>query len=96
MSSLRFAPEAESQLQRAYQQLHNSERQRSYDRIVSTLISLERDAALFTLVEASAFQTAAISLYGVIHELEPPATPVVIVYALSADADDVVIHSISW
>ncbi len=96
MSSLRFAPEAEAQLQRAFQDLANSDRRADYDKIVSTLASIERDAALFTLLEATALPIDGIDAYGVVLETSRHGVPIVIIYGMTTDDDVIVIYTIRW
>ena len=96
MAHLRFTAAAESQLQRAHQELNGTDQQPVYDRLVATLIHLERDAALFTLIEATTLPHAEHDLYGVVLEVDSPGTPVVIAYGLHDASEDVVIFQISW
>jgi len=96
VSHLRFTAAAETQLQQAHQHLNGSARQHAYDQLVSTLIHLERDAALFTMLEATALSDALAHVYAAVIEADPPARPVVLAYGLDNNSEDVVIFDISW
>ena len=96
MAHLRFTADAESQLHQAHQLLNGTDRQASYDRLVATLVNLERDASLFTLLEATSIPNSIPNLYAVVLDADPPAMPVALAYGLDESSEDVVIFTISW
>lgn len=96
MPHLRFTSEAEAQLQWAYHSLNGSPQQPSYDRLVTALARLERDASLFTLLEATSVPGSIPNLYSLVLEVPPPAVAIALTYGLDASSEDVVIFTIAW
>jgi|GEM_PF-6401766 len=90
MPALRFTSVSNLQLQQAHRHLASQKDRSTYDTLVSTLVSLERDAALFTLLEATPLLSAPAQTYVV------STGGIDIAYQLSATDEDIVVHSIRW